>query len=328
MKRSAVLAALVLALVAATAIAAGWGAVSYSPATIASALVHPHTSSDAVAVLWSLRFPRVAIAAFVGAALALSGTLMQDVLGNPLVDPYLTGASAGAALAIAVAIAIGIPQPAYAAVALAASLGTTLLVAMLARTATGFSVERMIVAGIALSSLFAGLTTLVILWTPSSTVSLNILAWLGGSLAGHGWHDLAWACVYAIAGFAIALTAIPSLNALRLGARRAQAVGVDLDRTRWIVVIAICLMTSAAVSVSGIIGFVGLIVPHIVRGMLGHDARWAVAAAIPAGAIIVTLADAIARSAMPPTELPVGILLSLLGVPAFLFLVTKRPRQV
>jgi iron complex transport system permease protein len=186
----------------------------------------------------------------------------------------------------------------------------------------------MIVAGIALSSLFAGLTTLVILLTPSSTVSLNILAWLGGSLAGHGWHDLAWACLYALAGFAVALTVVPALNALRLGARRAQAIGVDLDRTRWIVVIAICLMTSAAVSVSGIIGFVGLIVPHIVRGMLGHDTRWDVAAAIPAGAIVVTLADAIARSAMPPVELPVGILLSLLGVPAFLFLVSRRPRPV
>jgi iron complex transport system permease protein len=281
-----------------------------------------------VTVLWSLRFPRIAIAAFVGAALALSGTLMQDLLGNPLVDPYLTGASAGAALAIAVAIAIGAPQPAYAAVALGASLATTLVVATLARTTTGFSVERMIVAGIALSSLFAGLTTLVILLTPSSTVSLNILAWLGGSLAGHGWHDLAWACLYALAGFAVALTVVPALNALRLGARRAQAIGVDLDRTRWIVVIAICLMTSAAVSVSGIIGFVGLIVPHIVRGMLGHDTRWDVAAAIPAGAIVVTLADAIARSAMPPVELPVGILLSLLGVPAFLFLVSRRPRPV
>ncbi|MGH7685180.1 MAG: iron chelate uptake ABC transporter family permease subunit, partial [Vulcanimicrobiaceae bacterium] len=196
MTRPAILAALVFALVVAIAIAADSGAVGYSPAAIASAIVHPHANSDTATVLWSLRFPRIAIAAFVGAALALSGTLMQDLLGNPLVDPYLTGASAGAALAIAVAIAIGVPEPAYAALALAASLGTTFLVAMLARTATGLSVERMIVAGIALSSLFAGLTTLVILWTPSSTVSLNILSWLGGSLVGHGWRDLAWACLY------------------------------------------------------------------------------------------------------------------------------------
>jgi iron complex transport system permease protein len=328
MKKITVLGVLSVGLAIAIAVAAAWGAVSYPPETIATAIFHPRAHTDASIVLWSLRFPRIAIAALVGAALAIGGTLMQDLLGNPLVDPYLTGASAGAALAIAVAISAGVPQPAYSAIALAAALATTLIVAALARTGTGLSVERMIVAGIALSSLFAGLTTLVILWTPSSSVSLNILAWLGGSLVGHGWRDLLWAALYALAGLLVAFTAIPALNTLRLGPRRAQALGVDLDRTRWIVVIAICLLTSAAVSVSGIIGFVGLIVPHIVRGAIGHDVRWDLAAAIPTGAAVVILADAIARSAAPPTELPLGILLSLLGVPAFLFLMAKRPRSV
>jgi iron complex transport system permease protein len=328
MRRAAVLGALWLVLAIAIAIAAAWGAVSYEPQIVASAIFHPHAHSDAALVLWSLRFPRIAIAALVGAALAIGGMLMQDLVGNPLVDPYLTGASAGAALAIAIAIAAGVPQPAYSAIALAAALATTLLVAALARTGTGLSVERMIVAGIALSSLFAGLTTLVILWTPSSSVSLNILAWLGGSLVGHGWHDFAWASAYALAGLGLALSAVPALNALRLGARRAQALGVDLDRTRWIVVVAICLLTSAAVSVSGIIGFVGLIVPHIVRSAIGHDVRWDLVAAIPTGAAVVILADAVARSAIPPTELPLGILLSLLGVPAFLFLMAKKSRSV
>jgi iron complex transport system permease protein len=254
--------------------------------------------------------------------------LMQDLLGNPLIDPYLTGTSAGAALAIAIAIAWGAPPALYSAIALGASLATTLLVAALARTGTGLSVERMIVAGIALSSLFAGLTTLVILWSPSASVSLSILAWLGGSLAGHGWRDLGWATLYALCGFALALTTIPALNALRLGTRRAQALGVDLDRTRWIVVIATCLLTSAAVSVSGVIGFVGLMVPHIVRGAIGHDVRWTIAAALPVGATVLILSDAFARSATPPTEIPLGILLSLLGVPAFLYLASRRTKTV
>jgi iron complex transport system permease protein len=325
MKRTAVLGILLLGLCAAAVIGVAVGAVSYSPAVIAGAIFHPRAHDDTSIVLWSLRLPRVAIAALVGAALSIAGTLMQDLLGNPLVDPYLTGASAGAGLAIAVAIALGVPAAGYSAVALAASLGTTVLVAALARTGTGLSVERMIVAGIALSSLFAGLTTLVILWTPSSAVSLNILAWLGGSLAGHGWRDLAWAALYACAGFGLALLAIPALGAMRLGTRRAQALGVNLDRTRWIVVIAVCLLTSAAVSVSGIIGFIGLMVPHIVRAMVGHDVRWTVTAAIPTGAAILILADTVARSAAPPTEIPLGILLSLLGVPAFLYLAAKRP---
>jgi iron complex transport system permease protein len=326
MKRPAVIAVMMLALCAAIVVGASWGTIPFSPATIVSALFHPHAQNDATTVLWSLRLPRVAIAALVGAALAVAGLLMQDLLGNPLIDPYLTGTSAGAALAIAVAIAFGAPPGLYSAIALGASMATTLLVAALARSGTGLSVERMIVAGIALSSLFAGLTTLVILWSPSASVSLSILAWLGGSLAGHGWRDLGWAALYALCGFALALTTIPALNALRLGTRRAQALGVDLDRTRWIVVLATCLLTSAAVSVSGVIGFVGLMVPHIVRGAIGHDVRWTIAAALPVGATVLILADAFARSATPPTEIPLGILLSLLGVPAFLYLASRRPK--
>lgn len=328
MNRATVLVLLLIALFAAVLLGADWGTVKYPPATIANAILHPHARSDAATVLWSLRFPRVAIAALVGGTLAFGGTLLQDLLGNPIVDPYLTGASAGAALAIAVAIAIGIPAAAYSLVALGASLATTLFVALVARTAAGLSVERMIVAGVALSSLFVGLTTLVILLTPSGPVSLNILAWLGGSIAGHGWTDLGWASLYALAGIVPALAAIPALNAMRLGTRRAQALGVDLDRTRWIVVLAICLMTSAAVSVSGIIGFVGMIVPHMARAVVGHDVRWSIAAAVPIGAAVVILADAIARTAVPPTELPLGILLSLLGVPAFLYLMVRRPGTI
>ena len=325
MKRPAVVAIAMLALCVAVIVGASWETTSLSPAAIASAFFHPHAQTDATTVLWSLRLPRVAIAALVGAALATAGLLMQDLLGNPLIDPYLTGTSAGAALAIAVAIALGAP-PAPIPRSRSASLATTLLVAALSRTGTGLSVERMIVAGISLSSLFAGLTTLVILWSASASVSLNILAWLGGSLAGHGWRDLGWATLYALCGFALALATIPALNALRLGTRRAQALGVDLDRTRWLVLFSTCLLTSAAVSVSGVIGFVGLMVPHILRAAIGHDVRWTIAAALPTGATVSILSDAFARSATPPTEIPLGILLSLLGVPAFLYLASRRPK--
>lgn len=325
-RRAAGVAVLCAALLVALVVGIAAGAVGLDPRTIAHALVRPHAGDEASAIVWALRLPRVMIAALVGAALALSGTLLQGMLRNPLVDPYLTGGSAGAAFTIALAIAFGAPPPLYGVLAFVAALATTLAVASLARTGRGISPERLILAGIAVSSLFAGMTTLVILLAPSASVTLSILAWLGGSLVGHGWHDLGWAALYASAGALVAGLAVPALNALRLGEARARALGVDLERTRWIVLVSASLLTAAAVSVSGVIGFVGLIVPHVVRGVCGADTRWTVPASIPAGAAIVVLADTIARTAAPPLELPIGVLLSLLGVPAFLYLAFRRVR--
>jgi len=324
--RLAILLALGAALFGSAMVATVVGAVPLPLSAIVTAALHPASTGAVSTIFWLLRLPRVLIGALVGASLAVSGTLMQGLLRNPLVDPYLTGASAGAALAIAVAIALGVSPPAYSAIAFVAALAVTLLVALLARTGTGISPDRLIIAGVSLSALFAGLTTLVILLAQSSYVSLNILAWLGGSLVGHGWHDLMWASLYSCAGLALGLAAVPALNALRLGQRRAQSIGVDVERTRWLVVIATCLLTAAAVSVSGIIGFVGLIVPHIARAAIGHDLRWTLLAAMPIGATIVILADMMARSAAPPLELPLGILLSTIGVPAFLYLAWRKVR--
>jgi iron complex transport system permease protein len=323
-RRGASVVALLLVLAGALVLGVAAGAVALAPRAVLVALVHPQATGDVTAIVWALRLPRVLIAALVGGALAASGTMLQGMLRNGLVDPYLTGGSAGAAFTIAVAIALGAPPPLYAALAFAAALGTTVGVAALARSGRGVSPERLVLAGIAVSSLFAGLTTLVILFSPSTSVSLGILAWLGGSLVGHGWHDLAWAALYAALGFAVAAAVVPALNAVRLGDVRARALGVDLERTRWLVLIASSLLIAAAVSVSGVVGYVGLIVPHVVRRLCGSDTRWAVPASVPAGAIAVVLADLIARTAAPPIELPVGVLLSLLGVPAFLYLAFRR----
>ena len=302
------------------------GSVTLPLRDVIAGLAHPNATGDIAAIVWSLRLPRVLIAALVGAALGVSGSLLQGMLRNGLVDPYLTGGSAGAAFTIALAIAIPVPAPLYAILAFAAALLTTLGVAGLARRGRGVSPERLILAGIAVSSLFAGMTTLVIMLSPSAAVSLSILAWLGGSLAGHGWGDLGWAALYALAGFAVAATVVPSLNAIRLGDSRAIALGVDMERTRWLALVASSLLVAAAVSVSGVIGFVGLIVPHLVRAMCGADTRWTLPASVPAGATIVVLADTLARAAVPPLELPIGVLLSLIGVPAFLFIAFRRRR--
>jgi|SRR5579872_2120462 len=323
-RRAATLCALALMFVLALAIGAGVGAVPYAPEAIARAALHPFGGSGTDQVLWMLRFPRVLIAALVGAALSLAGALLQGMLRNPLVDPYLTGASAGAACAVAVALVLGLALPVLPLVAFVAAITTATFVAALARTGSGISAERLILAGVSLSALFAGIVTLVLVLAPPSATSLGILAWLGGSLAGRGWAELSWAALYALVGIGAALALAPALNALRLGDERARALGVDVDRAHWGIVGSAALLTAAAVSVSGMVGFVGLIVPHIARRMVGSDARWMLPACALAGAILVVAADALSRALVPPIELPLGVLLSLLGVPAFLYLAFHR----
>lgn len=322
-----ILAGIVLALIAAVLLAAAVGAVAYTPAQILQVALHPNEYSQASTVLWALRFPRVLLAALVGASLAVAGGLLQGMLRNPLVDPYLTGSSAGAAFAVAVAVVIGVAAPLYVLCAFVAALATAAVVAALARTGSGISTERLILAGISISSLFAGLVTLIIMLAPATSTSLTILAWLGGSLAGRGWSDLTWSALYAAVAFSGALTLAPTLNALRLGDARARALGVDVDRAQWGIVAIAALLTAAAVSVSGIIGFVGLIVPHVARRAIGSDARWTLIACGLLGAIGVVVADMIARILVPPLELPIGILLSILGVPAFIYLAFHKPRR-
>lgn len=303
------------------------GAVAFSPQAVIDALLHPHAGGDAGRILWDLRISRVLLAALVGAALAISGTLLQGMLRNPLVDPYLTGTSAGAACAIAIGIAAGVAYSLLPILAFLAALATAVLVATLARTGSGISHERLILAGISLSALFAGIVTLVILLSPAASTSLSILAWLGGSLAGRGWLDLQTAALYALPGAVVALALAPSLNALRLGDDRARSLGVNVDATQWAIVGAAALLTAAAVSVSGIVGFVGFIVPHIVRRLVGSDARLTLIGSAFIGAIVVVLGDMLARAALPPVELPLGVLLSMLGIPAFIY-IAFRPKRV
>jgi len=300
------------------------GAVPFAFGIVVAQIVHPDVSTQAGRILWDIRIPRVAIAALVGAALGMAGTLLQTMLRNPLVDPYLTGASAGAACAIAIGIAAGAAAALLPLLAFIAALLTAVLVAALARTGAGLSHERLILAGISLSALFAGIVTLVILLSPRASTSLSILAWLGGSLAGRGWADARGAAIYAGCGAALALALAPTLNGLRFGETRARALGVDVERAGWGILASASLLTAAAVSISGVVGFVGLIVPHIARRIVGDDARFTLVTSTLIGAMLVVLADAVARSIAPPLDLPVGVLLSMFGVPIFIFLAFRH----
>jgi iron complex transport system permease protein len=317
--RTLTLGALALAVIAAMAAGLFVGGAPVAPDRVAAALLHPRAGGDAAAIVWALRAPRVAIAATVGAALAVAGFLLQGLLRNPLVDPFLTGVSAGAGAAIAIGVALGVAAAFLPALGFAAGLATALGVAFLARRGSGVDAERLILAGVSLSALFSAIVALALTRIGRSGAD-EVLAWLAGSLAGRGWFELLWTAPYVVAGLVLAALSVPALNALRLGSGIARAVGVDVARAGWMLLGAATLLTASAVALSGIVGFVGLIVPHLARRLVGTDGRYALAASMLIGAALVSLADALSRSLIPPAEIPLGVLLAFVGVPTFLYL--------
>jgi iron complex transport system permease protein len=315
----------ILALTIVVAVAVGGAALS--PADVLAALIHPHTAGPAATIVWSLRLPRVAIAAVVGASLALAGTLMQALLRNPLADPYLTGVSSGASATIAVAVVLGV-GPAYVTpLGFVSGLGTAILVAVLARRGSGLDRERLILAGVSLAALLAAVTTVCLLLLARDVAAQALLTWLAGSLAGRGWNELVAALPEAALGALLGATAIPALNVLRLGEARAESLGVDVLRLQWLLLVAATLLTAASVALGGLVGFVGLVVPHLARRIVGPNLRRLVPAATLCGAALVVGADALARSVAAPAEIPLGVLLAFIGVPAFLVIYLRGGAQ-
>ena len=296
------------------------GGAALGPGVLVHALLHPSAGGDAATIVWQLRVPRVAIAATVGAALALAGTLLQALLRNPIVDPYLTGVASGAGASIAIAATIGIAPVLIPPMGFVSGLATAVLVAVLARRGPRLDPERLVLAGVSLSALLSAIVTLALERLARGTASEAIIAWLAGSLAGRSWGDLAAAAPEMVLGTIIGAAAIPALNVLRLGEGRAATLGVHVVRLQWALLVASTLLTAAAVALAGLLGFVGLIVPHLARRVVGPDLRVLVPAGILIGAALVVLADALARTIAAPAEIPLGVLLAFVGVPTFLVL--------
>jgi iron complex transport system permease protein len=287
---------------------------------IAHALTHPNGDGIADRIVWDLRLPRVCIAAVVGASLAVCGATLQGMLRNPLVDPYLTGVSAASAAAIAIALLAGVAPVGLPAIGFGAAFAAAILVAALARRGSGIDTNRLILAGVSLSTLFAAITTLAIVRAKSNDFAGAVVAWLAGSMAGRDWHDLATVAPYVVAGLALSVWSVPVLNALRVGDARARSAGVDIDRAQWVILAASSLLAASSVVLAGLVGFIGLIVPHIARRVAGTNARTMLPACAFIGAGLCVGADAICRWIVAPAELPLGVLLAFIGVPAFLYL--------
>jgi iron complex transport system permease protein len=268
------------------------------------------------AVLWELRAPRVALGALVGACLATAGGAYQAVFRNPLADPYLLGAAAGAGLGATVAIvyAGAVPLP------LAAFAGATAAVAgayLLGRSVSdGRETVTLILAGVAMAALFTAVQTLLLQQNTENVRA--IYSWLMGRLSTAGWSDVLLALPYATLSMAVILAHRRLLDVLRVGDEEAEGLGVRVERLRLLVVAAATLGTAAAVSVSGLIGFVGIVVPHAVRLLAGSSYRVVLPLAALFGAAFLVLADVLARTALSPAELPIGVVTACVGAPFFI----------
>jgi len=323
-----VLALAALVLISALAVTIGPAPVSLADVvgSLAAHLGFPQSGPVPVltdAIVWQLRLPRVLTAAFVGAGLALSGAVMQSVTRNPLADPYLLGLSSGASLgAVCVVIlGVGVALPLAAFAGALAALVATLSIARVGGTITP---GRAVLAGLAIAQLGAAGTSFVIFWSAKGDSYREILNWLLGSLAGSSWGTVLIAGgALLLAGTGLVLAA-SRLDAFAFGDTAAASLGVDVNRTRWALLGTVALLTGAMVAVSGAIGFVGLILPHLVRGLSGPGHRRLLPLVAVCGAVFLVIADTLARTVFDPRELPVGIITALIGVPVFIALIKSR----
>lgn len=281
-------------------------------------------TGDQSAILFDIRLPRILLGAAVGGSLAVAGASYQSLLRNPLAEPYLLGISNGAAVGTMIALVfMGAHEWSRPLLAFSGALVATLVVYRLAQGRTGASPERLILAGVIvttfLSSAIVFITTLL-----DATRIRSFTFWLLGDLSGTTAKLLWLALFIAVAGTVVLAVHARSLNLLMLGERDAFDLGVEVKRVRLVVFIVASLLVGSSVASSGSVGYVGLVVPHLVRLSLGSDNRITVPAAAICGAIFVVVADTIARTIIAPRELPVGAITALIGAPLFVYLLRRR----
>jgi iron complex transport system permease protein len=319
--------ALFLALVAAALVAAllgvALGAAPIAPGELLRALVG-RGSGTAAGILWSLRLPRVVLGFVVGGVLAVAGAALQALVRNPLADPYLLGLSGGAGLGAVVALALGVVSAwALPAAAFAGALAAVVVVYRLGVVAGGALDSRiLLLAGVVVGA-FAGALLSGLLAVSEAVQVKTATLWLMGGLGGVGWIGVAALAAYATPALAVLVAEARALNLLSLGEEPAQHLGADVARTKRRVYVAASLLAAASVASAGMVGFVGLVVPHAVRLVKGHDHRVLLPAAFLLGGTFLVLADTLARTAFAPLELPVGVVTAVVGVPVFALLLRR-----
>jgi cobalamin transport system permease protein len=318
----------VLFLAGSLLVALGTGPVAIGPASIARAALshlpifrsHAHLSAIQEAILWQVRAPRVALAALVGGMLAIAGSAYQGVFRNPLADPYLLGVAAGAGLGATMAIAFApaglgpgelLPVAAFAGAVLAVVCAYAL-----GRSVGGVrSTGTLILAGVTVAAFMTAVQTFI--QQQHTQTFREVYAWLLGGFGTAGWHQVGLIAPYVAVSCAVILLHRRVLDVLSLGDEEAASLGLNVRRVRLLIVVAATAGTAAAVAVSGLIGFVGIIVPHAVRLLVGRSYRAVVPLCLLAGAGFLVLTDVIARTVMSPSELPIGVVTAFFGAPFF-----------
>ncbi|NMB19280.1 MAG: iron ABC transporter permease [Firmicutes bacterium] len=291
-----------------------------------SAFVHRDWSKAREVIVLNVRLPRVLLALVVGGGLSVSGVLFQGSLRNPLADPFIIGVSAGASLGAATGLLFFIPQGlvGIGALPLFAFVGAMLAtwtVSRLGKQRGRLEPTSLILAGVAVSAVLTAIVSLLMVLRIQNLQDVYI--WLMGSLSGRGWQHLAVATPYVAIGVVLALWLAKDLNVYLLGEEAAHSLGIDVQRLQSLVLIIGSLVAAACVSVSGVIGFVGLMVPHALRLIVGAEHRRLILHSIWVGAVFLLVTDTLARTALSPTELPVGIITACVGGPFFIFLMKR-----
>lgn len=306
---------LALVLVAAMAASACVGAARLSPEALWSS-----------PIFWNLRLPRIVMSVLVGAALAVSGTAYQALFRNPLTDPYVLGVSSGASLGATIAILLGLQAYLWGigCCALAAALLTVVLIYRIASMGNRMHTTTLLLTGVCLTLLISALISFLMVLHQDKMDS--IIFWTMGSFASASWREVLLLLPVVVVGIVVVLYHGRDLNLLLAGSETAQSLGVEVEKVRRVLLGVTSLMVAFAVSCSGVIGFVGLVVPHIMRLMVGYDNRRLLPYAILMGALFMLICDTAARCIMPPAELPVGSLTALVGAPMFIYLLYKNKK--
>ena len=272
-------------------------------------------------IIWDLRLPRLISSLLVGSALGMSGALLQGMLKNGLASPYLLGISAGSGLVIVAFITFGLAQIFIPIAAWLGAIFTTLIVFTLSKSGNKISIERLILGGVAISSLFGAIQATLLLQAEDGRIQ-SALTWLIGSLNSRGWNEIRITWIPILFSIILSLLLARQLNLLSLGDELSMSLGNSLFRSRCLIAAIATLLAASAVAIGGLIGFIGLIVPHFSRLLIGSDYKFILPLSALIGGLTLSTADLIARSG--PIEMPVGIITSLIGAPIFIIILYKR----
>lgn len=331
-RRTGVLAILVILLIAGVIVSATVGQLPIGARGVIGTLLHgmgfttdwrPDEISEQT--LWHIRFPRVVMSLLVGAALAVAGTVMQAIFGNPLAEPGVVGVSSGAALGAAIAIVTGVTFFGDWGIAVAAFIGgfiATVLVYLMARSSGRTEVVTLLLTGIAINAV-AGAGLGLVLFAGDTASREQIVFWQLGSMNGSRWVEVVIVLAVVVPFTAVAIALSRRYDLLALGERTALHLGVRVERLRMLSIVVVVLLTAVSVAFTGIIAFVGLVVPHLIRMLLGPSHRTLLIASVLGGGVLLVWADLIARTAVSGADLPIGMLTALVGGPFFFYLIRR-----